>query len=152
MGLLQIPRSSSVLRPAEWLQVTSQEGVAHRWHHGGFSTTIEGPADITSVPRRRAESRKIVLRWHAASKDIYIDVPDAHLPEIPHDHQYQLWAIVDGKAIDAGVFDLESGGEALHKLKRIERAQAFAVTVEPRGGSPAPTLEKMLVHGEVVGA
>jgi anti-sigma-K factor RskA len=34
-------------------------------------------------------------------------------------------------------------------METIQKAQAFAVTIEPMGGSANPTMEKMLVMGAI---
>lgn len=65
------------------------------------------------------------------------------------DKQYQLWAIVDGKPVDAGVFDVQPDAMTMLDMKTFATAQAFAVTLEPRGGSIHPTMETMVVIGEV---
>ena len=60
----------------------------------------------------------------------------------PADRQYQLWVFVDGKPIDAGVFDVDPSGKVLFESKdlaAVRTAENFAVTVEPRGGRPQPS-------------
>ncbi|MBA4168586.1 MAG: anti-sigma factor [Chitinophagaceae bacterium] len=84
--------------------------------------------------------------WDTVSKDVYLAVNQ--LPQPSGNQQYQLWALVDGKPVDAGVFDI-SEGPGLVKMKRIRRAQAFAITLEKKGGSPTPTMEKLYVLGKV---
>jgi len=37
---------------------------------------------------------------------------------------------------------------AVVKMKNIPRAQAFAVTLEKRGGSAAPTMDQMYMMGK----
>ena len=86
------------------------------------------------------------IYWSANTKEVYLDVES--LPETPTDKQFQLWAIVDGKPVDAGVFDI-NGRIGLKKMKDISNASAFAVTLEPRGGSESPTMDLMYVYGEV---
>ncbi len=63
-------------------------------------------------------------------------------------HNNQLWAIVEGKPVDAGMIDACSG---LCKMKNISNASAFAITLEKRGGSPTPNLEQLQVIGNVTG-
>ena len=70
------------------------------------------------------------------------------LPKPRADKQYQLWAIVDGKPVDAGVFDVD-GGAAFVKLKNIPNAQAFAITLENKGGSASPHMDALYVMGKV---
>jgi len=65
-----------------------------------------------------------------------------NLEPLPADRQYQLWVFVDGKPVDAGVFDVDPSGRALFESKdlaAVRTAQNFAVTVEPRGGLPQPS-------------
>jgi hypothetical protein len=54
--------------------------------------------------------------------------------------------LVDGKPLDAGVVEDLPG---ICQLKTIQRAQAFAITLEKMGGSPTPTLTQMFVLGNV---
>ena len=65
-----------------------------------------------------------------------------NLAPLPPDRQYQLWVFVDGKPVDAGVFDADAAGRALFEsrdLAAVRSAENFAVTVEPRGGLPQPS-------------
>jgi anti-sigma-K factor RskA len=87
--------------------------------------------------------------WNPATKEAYI-LPQT-LPEPPEDKQYQLWAIVNGKPIDAGVFQLGNLAKALQKMKEVTSAQVFAVTLEKKGGSETPSLDQMFVAGKVAG-
>ena len=50
--------------------------------------------------------------------------------------------------IDCGVFD-PSAERQLIQLKNVEAPEAFAITVEQHGGAVSPTLETMLVLGNV---
>lgn len=86
------------------------------------------------------------IYWNQNTKEVFINVNS--LPAPPPDKQYQLWALADGKPIDAGVFDV-GDTSGLQKMKTIEAAQAFAVTLEQKGGSPAPTLTAMYVMGTI---
>ncbi len=38
--------------------------------------------------------------------------------------------------------------ELLHKMKSIDNAEMFAITLEKKGGSPVPTLDQMYVAGK----
>jgi anti-sigma-K factor RskA len=87
--------------------------------------------------------------WNPESKETYILAQQ--LPEPPEDKQYQLWAIVNGHLIDAGVFELGNMTKVLQKVKNVNSAQVFAVTLEKKGGSPTPSLDQMFVAGKVAG-
>lgn len=85
--------------------------------------------------------------WNKSSQQVYLGGLAA-LPTPSADQQYQLWAIVDGQPVDAGVFDMENPN-VLQQLKTIGKAQAFAVTLEKKGGSPTPTLAALYLIGNV---
>ncbi|MFD1257453.1 anti-sigma factor domain-containing protein [Mucilaginibacter terrae] len=88
----------------------------------------------------------LTVAWSAKKRKVMVDMHDAELPVIDKDHQYQLWAIADSKPVDLGVFDSAVADSADMKLmKSISTAQAFAVTIEPRGGSINPTMNQMVV-------
>jgi anti-sigma-K factor RskA len=84
--------------------------------------------------------------WDTVTRNVYLSVNV--LPPPSENQQYQLWALVDGKPVDAGVFDIKEG-PGLVKMKNIPRAQAFAITLEKKGGSVTPTMEKLYVLGKV---
>jgi anti-sigma-K factor RskA len=65
----------------------------------------------------------------------------SNLAPLPPDRQYELWVFVKGKPINAGVFDADPTGlfESTEFPQPHTSAEMFAVTVEPRGGVPAPT-------------
>lgn len=75
-----------------------------------------------------------VVYWDKTSGNVYISANSLPSPETGK--QYQLWALVDGKPVDAGVFNMNG---AMQQMKVITNADAFAVTLEPAGGVPAPT-------------
>jgi len=88
---------------------------------------------------------KVTVYWDTDENAVFININN--LPALPSDKQYQLWALVDGKPTDAGVIEL--GLENLQKLKNIDEAHAFAITIEKRGGAKSPTLEQMVVSGAI---
>lgn len=82
--------------------------------------------------------------WNKNTNAVFISVDN--LPEPPHGHQYQLWAIKPGLApIDAGIFD---HNQLVQELKVVKgNVSAFAVTLEKEGGTPNATVEKTYVKG-----
>jgi len=82
--------------------------------------------------------------WDTRTKDVYVYVNK--LPQAPTGKQYQLWAIVDGKPVDAGLI---GDCDGVCKMKNIPTAQMFAVTLEKEGGSPQPTFDQMYVAGKI---
>ena len=94
-----------------------------------------------------AKARARVL-YNVATHRVFLDVQA--LPTLPAGKQYQLWALDKGKPIDAGVLTANTAaGAGLQQMKDIARAQTFAMTVEPTGGSAGPTLSTMTVSGNI---
>jgi len=89
------------------------------------------------------EDNLAAVYWDSKTKDVYL-LP-TKMDVTPSDKQYQLWAIVNGKPVDAGVIGECDG---LCKMKNVPDAQAFAITLEKKGGSSTPTLSAMYVLGK----
>lgn len=93
----------------------------------------------------------------SASAKVFLDTSDRQafvffhgLPSNPNDKSYQLWVIpVDGAPQGVGVFDVDHNGSASMVLQNLPVAttiKALAVTMEPKGGMPAPS-GKMYLMG-----
>jgi anti-sigma-K factor RskA len=62
-------------------------------------------------------------------------------------HQYQLWLIRDGQRASGGVFSVNPHGYGVLEISAPEPLASYpsyGITVEPAGGSPGPTGEKVL--------
>ncbi|HEY0176038.1 MAG TPA: anti-sigma factor [Pedobacter sp.] len=112
-------------------------------------------SDPTWTPVKLAGTKispkaNMMVYWHRKGQHVMVDNTKMALPENDSQHQYQLWALVNGKPVDLGVFDAQAQPRRLLiAMKEIGNAQAFAVTLEKRGGSPTPTMEKMVAMGGV---
>jgi len=69
------------------------------------------------------------------------------LPQLNPDQQYQLWLIQDGQRTSGSVFSVDDDGyrglqiDSPHPLQDYT---AFGITIEPAGGSPGPTGDRVL--------
>jgi hypothetical protein len=74
----------------------------------------------------------------AAKRAVFVA---ANLPQLAPDKIYELWFIADGKPVPAGTFGVDATGRSgtVTVSGVADRVQAWAVTVEPRGGVPQPT-------------
>jgi hypothetical protein len=61
-----------------------------------------------------------------------------HLPALSRADTYQLWTMTDGRAVSVGLLGAEPTTLAV-SLDPSRPSNAFAVTVEPSGGSVSPT-------------
>lgn len=91
------------------------------------------------------EQNLATVYWNTKNKEVYVIANK--LPRPSTGKQFQLWALVNGKPVDAGVID--TACEGLCKMKDIKIAQAFAITLENEGGSPTPTMEQLYVLGKI---
>jgi anti-sigma-K factor RskA len=101
---------------------------------------------MPAAPNSPDPSSATTVYWDTRTKDVYLAINK--LPKPEENQQYQLWAMVDGKPVDAGVFEMKDGS-GMTKMKNIPKAEAFAITLEKRGGSLTPTLDKLYVMGKV---
>lgn len=93
------------------------------------------------------EKKSAMVHVNMETNEVYFNA--SVLPASPEQKQYQLWAIVDGKPVDAGMIAMGTTAQIFQKMKSVKGAQAFAVTIEKMGGSAVPTMETMCLLGNV---
>ena len=101
---------------------------------------------LQGTPKSPASA--LTVAWSSAKKKVMIDMANTNMPANDKDHQYQLWALVGGKPVNLGVFDSDTTSKDMVEMRSIASADAFAVTLEPRGGSQNPTMDQMMVIGK----
>jgi len=80
------------------------------------------------------------ILWNAQEKKALFYA--SRLPSPPEGKTYQLWIIANDKPFNAGIFSVDPQGNGFLKvplLAEADKAQKFAVTLEPAGGVPQPT-------------
>ncbi len=104
------------------------------------------PVALEGLPAAPEATAKIF--WMKNTGEVYID--PSNLPEAPEGKEYQLWGIVDGKPVDGGMILTSKKGNRYHiqKMKNFGKAEAFAVTLETKGGNPTPK-GSMFVMGKL---
>lgn len=89
---------------------------------------------------------KVDVFWDQQAQEVFVSVNN--LNSLSAEFDYQLWAI--GKDGPVGIGLVNPGEKfTLQQMNAVAEAGAFAITIEPKGGSKAPTLEKLVVLGEV---
>ncbi len=89
--------------------------------------------------------------WDQSTQSIYFDI--TNLPHAPEGSSYQLWALINGKPVDAGlinchVTDLQLAKQMDGFIQDDQNVNAFAVTLEKAGGSETPS-DEMYLYGEI---
>jgi anti-sigma-K factor RskA len=100
---------------------------------------------VVMAGTQNAPDAKAYVYWNEQTKEVYLSVQN--MKALAQNNQYQLWAIIDGKPVDAGVFDGDIANGLLRMKDIGSGAATFAVTIEPRGGKASPSLETMQVFG-----
>jgi len=105
---------------------------------------IQAKSDFKMASITDGSQGSVSIYWDTLSKDVYLMIKN--MPQPPTDKQYQLWALLpeDGAApIDLGMIELKQE-RLLYRMKNVQNAKAFAITLEPKGGSPKPTSQPMV--------
>lgn len=63
------------------------------------------------------------------------------LPELDEEHDYQMWADVDGEMINMGVIPKKTD---LMAMIYIDNAESLNITIEQAGGNDHPTVERLI--------
>jgi hypothetical protein len=151
---------NNLTRQVADLRLKDQEMAGQNGQFSGELTRMEQQVNVMrNILTRRVEltnvkgnkitgqDNYILAYWNPQSQKLML--VDAKLPDLSPEQQYQLWALYDGKPIDAGVFDYKHLQVSTSFQKDIPNAQAFAVTVEPKGGSKTPTLSNLCMMGKL---
>lgn len=100
---------------------------------------------VNMVGTQKASPGSASIYWDSTSANVYLVVKN--MPKLPTDKQYQLWALIDGKPVDLGLFDQPQPNVIL-KMKNTQKADAFAITIESRGNTGGPNLEQLQSMGK----
>ena len=84
-----------------------------------------------------APDAKAMVYANTTSGEVYLEL--VNLPPAPEGMQYQFWGIVDGKPVDAGMIPIDGDLSGIHPMKTVLNTTAYAISLEPKGGSQQPT-------------
>ncbi|MCC6286717.1 MAG: anti-sigma factor [Chitinophagaceae bacterium] len=100
---------------------------------------------VSMLPPNKSNAMLATAYWNSNTKALY--VAQNNMPAAPAGRQYQLWALIKGKPVNAGMID--DCGQILCKMADISEADSFAITLEKAGGSPTPDLTQLKVIGTI---
>ncbi|MBL7744939.1 MAG: anti-sigma factor [Chitinophagaceae bacterium] len=90
---------------------------------------------VNMDPMQPSSVSSASIYWDTASSNVFLVV--RNLPQLPTEKQYQLWAFIQGKPVDLGLFDGDNK-KIILQMKNTQKAEAFAITIENRGNGPEP--------------
>ena len=85
---------------------------------------------VNMVGTQKAVPGSASVYWDSTSTNVYLIIKN--MPKLPTAQQYQLWALIDNKPVDLGLFDSPEPNVIL-KMKNTQKADAFAISIEKRG-------------------
>lgn len=134
------------------LRTTAAEFLNVRAEFDRERTDRERAVAILSAADVHSASLASVAPAGAARGHIYVSASRGlfftaeALPALAAGRTYQLWTIVAGQPVSHGVFEPQGDGRAQVLAQAPPGAvQAIAVTIEPAGGVPSPTGDKVLL-------
>jgi anti-sigma-K factor RskA len=89
-----------------------------------LSPTETGPKDA-----------KAMVYTSRKTSEVFLEL--VNMPVPPSGMQYQLWGMVDGKPVDAGLITMEPDS-SIHAMKTVPGANAYAISLETAGGNTSP--------------
>jgi anti-sigma-K factor RskA len=100
---------------------------------------------VNMVGTQKAPTSSANVYWDSTSNNVWLVVKN--MPKLPSDKQYQLWALIDGKPVDLGLFD-SPDNKVILKMNNTQKADAFAITIETKGNTGGPNLEQLQSMGK----
>jgi hypothetical protein len=104
---------------------------------------------VLAAPQRSVIAMAGLEAAPSATGSVYWDhqknrwVVTANLPPVPAGKVYQLWMVTPDAKISAGLIEPDARGHGFAIVDvpaNVSQIQAAAITLEPQGGSPQPTM------------
>ncbi|MGV3696899.1 anti-sigma factor [Flavobacterium sp.] len=110
------------------------------------TNTIVALAGQTVAPTAKAK-----IYWNKQTQVVYVDA--SGLPTPPEGKEYQIWSLkLAPQLTPTSIGMLANFNDNRSKIFAVEKtgdAEAFGITLEPKGGSPTPTMEQLYTLGKV---
>ena len=109
--------------------------------------------DIIAVPlggQGNFENSYAKVYWNKEDNSIYLDAQG--LPDAPEGKVWQVWSLTLNPLTPTSLGTIDDFNEDDNKIFQIDNpneSQAFGITLEPAGGSEAPTMEQLYTLGVV---
>jgi anti-sigma-K factor RskA len=109
--------------------------------------------DIISVPldgQANFENSYAKVYWNKTNNTIYLDAQG--LPEPPKGKVYQVWSLTLNPLAPTslGTIDgFKTDDNKIFTITNTNASEAFAITLEPEGGSKTPTMEQLYTLGVI---
>ncbi len=106
-------------------------------------TSINNPDTEKYVLKGNALMPEAKLISYVNDKEKSVIVNTAYLPDLDNEHDYQMWADVNGEMINMGIIDTN---QEMLAMTYIDYSESLNITIEPSGGSDHPTVSKLITN------
>ncbi|MFK7780901.1 anti-sigma factor domain-containing protein [Psychroserpens sp.] len=106
-------------------------------------TSINDPNTEKYILNGNSSMPEAKLISYVNHVDKSVIVNTSYLPEIDAEHDYQMWADVEGEMIDMGVIDKD---QVMLAMNYIENSESLNITIEPAGGNNHPTVSRLITN------
>lgn len=110
------------------------------------NNTVVALAGQTVAPSATAK-----VYWNKETQKVYIDA--SGLPTPPEGKEYQVWSLKLKPTLTPTSIGLLSefnqNESKIFEVSKTQDAEAFGITLEPKGGSKTPTMEQLYTLGSV---
>ncbi len=98
-----------------------------------------------------APTAKAKIYWNKTTAVVYVDA--SGLPEPPEGKEYQIWSLKLAPVLTptsiGTLADFSANDSKIFAVASTNGAEAFGITLEPKGGSLTPTMEQLYTLGKV---
>ncbi len=97
-----------------------------------------------------APEAKAKIYWNKETQVVYVDA--SGLPTPPEGMEYQIWSLKMNPLTPTSIgmlTDFKDNESKLFAVNSTDGAEAFGITLEPKGGSLTPTMEQLYTLGKV---
>jgi anti-sigma-K factor RskA len=118
------------------------------WQRLNRTPVLTGPLGMRAIALQNtaaapASSGIVIMGADGQNGVLVVD----KLPVLDAAHEYQAWLVRDAEQVAGPVFSVDETGYRGMRLQAPENLLSYSalwVTIEPAGGSPAPTGERVL--------
>lgn len=117
-----------------------------------LNAITDNQTTIVSLTGQKAAPRAFAkIYWNKRTQKVYVDA--SGLPKPPTGKEYQIWSLKLKPALTPRSIGLLSNFTKndikLFEVDTTNDAEAFGITLEPKGGSTTPTMEQLFTLGSV---
>jgi anti-sigma-K factor RskA len=108
-------------------------------------------AVVSLTATQKAPEASANIYWDSTNANVFLVVKN--MPKLPNNKQYQLWSIINGQdgglqPKSLGLFDVGDDKKLILKMDNVQKADAFAITIEDKGNTGGPNLEQLQNMGK----